>query len=176
MILDTKAPFGCRVTTHHKEQYMADGPFLQYPTWLREYLRGDATTTDVLLEMLCYMNGKTQSLWTTYDHVAGKTGYHRTTVIRSVNKLVDLGVLIKRTQSKNGRSLPNEYLVNFNNPNYLGVAGALPSPLGVAGALPRGSTGATPEGGTGATQIRITNKSKYTRREKLGKIDPRLMS
>lgn len=154
---------------------MADGPFLQYPTWLREYLRGDATTTDILLEMLCYMNGKTQALWTTYDHIAEKTGYHRTTVIRSVNKLVELGVLIKRNQSKNGRTLPNEYVVNFNNPNFVGVARALPSPLGVAGEPPRGSTGATPEGSTGATQTRINNKSKETRKEKLGKIDPRLM-
>jgi biotin operon repressor len=164
------------IQTHQKEQNMADGPFLQYPTWLREYLRGDATTTDVLLEMLCYMNGKTQALWTTYDHIAQQTGYHRTTVIRSVNKLVELGVLIKRSQSKNGRSLPNEYLVNFNNPKYIGVARTLPSPLGVAGALPSSSTGATPEGGTGATQIRITNKNKQTRKGKLGKIDSRLMS
>ena len=167
---------GCRINNPTQGAIHADGPFLQYPTWLREYLRGDATTTDVLLEMLCYMNGKTQALWTTYDHIAQKTGYHRTTVIRSVNKLVDLGVLIKRTQSKNGRSLPNEYLVNFNNPSYLGVARVLPSPLGVAGALPSSSTGATPEGSTGATQTRITNKNKYTRREKLVKIDPRLMS
>ena len=142
---------------------MADGPFLQYPKWLREYLRGDATTTDVLLEMLCYMNGKTQELWTTYDHLAEQTGYHRTTVIRSINKLVDLGVITKRTSSKNGRSLPNQYWVNFNNPNYVGVAGALPS----------SSTGATPEGSGGATQLRIRNKNKQTRK---GKIDPRLTS
>lgn len=158
---------------------MADGPFLQYPTWLREYLRGDATTTDVLLEMLCYMNGKTQTLWTTYDHIASQTGYHRTTVIRSVNKLVDLGVLIKRTKSKNGRSLPNEYVVNFNNPNYVGVALALPSPLGVAGVPPSSSTDATLGGSTDATQTRINNKNKQTRKgkkETLGKIDPRLMS
>jgi biotin operon repressor len=152
---------------------MADGPFLQYPKWLREYLRGDATTTDVLLEMLCYMNGKTQELWTTYDHLAEQTGYHRTTIIRSINKLVDLGVITKRTSTKNGRSLPNQYWVNFNNPNYVGVAGALPSPLGVAGALPSSSTCATPEGSGGATQIRIRNKNKQTRK---GKIDPRLTS
>lgn len=151
---------------------MADGPFLQYPRWLREYLRGDATTTDVLLEMLCYMNGKTQELWTTYDHLAAQTGYHRTTVIRSINKLVDLGVIVKRTSTKNGRSLPNSYWVNFNNPNYVGVAGELPSHLGVAGVPPSSSTGATPEGSTGATQIRINNKNKQTRK---GKIDPRLM-
>lgn len=151
---------------------MADGPFLQYPRWLREYLRKDATTTDILLEMLCYMNGKTQELWTTYDHLAEQTGYHRTTVIKSVNKLVDLGVLIKRTQSKNGRTLPNNYFVNFNNPNYVGVAGELPPSLGVVGELPRGSVGATPEGSPDATQIRIRNKNKQTRK---GKIDPRLM-
>jgi hypothetical protein len=105
--------------------------------------------------------------------LAEQTGYHRTTVIRSINKLVDLGVITKRTSSKNGRSLPNQYWVNFNNPNYVGVAGALPSPLGVAGALPSSSTGATPEGSGGATQLRIRNKNKQTRK---GKIDPRLTS
>jgi biotin operon repressor len=162
----------------HKEHQMADGPFIQYPTWLRKYLRGDPTTTDILLELLGYMNGKTQTLWTSYNHISENTGYHRTTVIKSVNKLVDLGVLIKKVKSKNGRSLPNEYYVNFNNPNYLtvtGVVGELPSPLGVVGELPRGSVGTTPEGSRGTTQIRI-NKNKETRRENLGKIDPRLMS
>ena len=157
---------------------MAHGPFIQNPTWLRDYLRGDPTTTDILLELLGYMNGKTQVLWTSYNHISEKTGYHRTTVIKSVNKLTDLGVLIKKVKSKNGRSLPNEYYVNFNNPNYLtvtGVVGELPSPLGVAGELPRGSVGTTPEGSRGTTQIRI-NKNKETRRENLGKIDPRLMS
>ena len=156
---------------------MADGPFIQYPTWLREYLRGDATTTDILLELLRYMDGKTQTLWTTYNHIAEQTGYHRTTVIKSVNKLTELGVLIKRTQSKNGRTLPNEYYVNFNNPNYVtagGVVVGLPSPVGVVGGLPRGSSGATPEGSRGATQTRINNKNERPRRGALKKIDFRL--
>jgi biotin operon repressor len=141
---------------------MADGPFIQFPKWLREYLRGDATTTDVLLELLGYMDGKTQKLTTSYGHIAERTGYHRTTVIKSVNKLVELGVLVKQNRSKNGRSLTNEFYVNFNNPNYLtvGVVSELPSPLGVVGGLLGGSPGATPEGSRGATQLRIKNKNK----------------
>lgn len=155
---------------------MADGPFIQFPKWLREYLRGDATTTDILLELLGYMDGKTQKLTTSYGHIAEKTGYHRTTVIKAVNKLVDLGVLVKQVRSKNGRTLTNEFYVNFNNPNYLsvGVVGALPSPTGVVGGLLGGSPGATPEGSRGATQSRIPIKNKKPRRENLGKIDPRL--
>jgi DNA-binding MarR family transcriptional regulator len=82
---------------------MADGPFIQYPKWLREYLRGDAVTNDILLELLAYMDGRTQKLTTSYGHIAEKTGYHRTTVVRSVNKLVSLGVLVKKTRTKNGR-------------------------------------------------------------------------
>lgn len=157
---------------------MADGPFIQYPKWLREFLRGDAVTNDILLELLAYMDGRTQRLTTSYGHIAEKTGYHKTTVIRSVNKLTDLGVLVKKTRTKNGRQLTNEFYVNFNNPKYLtvGVAGALPSPLGVAGGLPGGSRGATPGGSGGATQTRITNKNKKPRRGKLEKIDPRLGS
>lgn len=157
---------------------MADGAFIQYPKWLREYLRGDATTTDILLELLGYMDGKSQRLTTSYGHIAEKTGYHRTTVIKAVNKLVDLGVLVKTTRKKNGRQMTNEFYVNFNNPHYLsvGVVGELPLDKVVAGGLPRGSSGATPGGSRGATQTRITNKNKESRREKLGKIDPRLTS
>ena len=157
---------------------MADGPFIQYPKWLREYLRGDSTTTDVLLELLGYMDGKTQRLTTSYGHIAERTGYHKTTVIKSVNKLVDLGVLVKHTRSKNGRTLTNEFYVNFNNPNYVSAGGVVverPLPLGVVGGLPRGSSGATPEGSSGTTQIRIKNKNKKPRKETLGKIDPRLV-
>ena len=157
---------------------MADGPFIQYPKWLREFLRGDAVTTDILLELLAYMDGKTQRLTTSYGHIAEKTGYHKTTVIRSVNKLTELGVLVKKTRSKNGRQLTNEFYVNFNNPKYLtvGVAGVLPPSVGVAGELPGGSGGAPPGGSGGATQSRITTKNKKPRREKLEKIDPRLGS
>lgn len=156
---------------------MADGAFIQYPKWLREYLRGDATTTDILLELLAYMDGKTQRLTTSYGHIATKTGYHRTTVIKAVNKLVNLGVLVKKPRSKNGRTMTNEFYVNFNNPNYLtvGVVGELPSSLGVAGGLPGGSSGATPEGSPRPTQSRIKNKNKDSRKEFLGKIDPRLL-
>ena len=157
---------------------MADGAFIQYPKWLREYLRGDATTTDILLELLGYMDGKTQRLTTSYGHIAERTGYHRTTVIKAVNKLVTLGVLVKTPRSKNGRQMTNEFYVNFNNPNYLtvGVVGELPLEGGVVGGLLGGSSGTTPEGSRGATQSRIKNKKKNSRRENLGKIDPRLMS
>jgi biotin operon repressor len=178
MILDTAVSFECMMHPHPKGAPMADGPFIQFPKWLREYLRGDSTTTDVLLELLGYMDGKTQKLTTSYGHIAERTGYHRTTVIKSVNKLVDLGVLVKQNRSKNGRSLTNEFYVNFNNPNYLtvGVVGELPSPLGVVGGLLGSSPGATPEGSSGTTQLRIKNKNKEIKKGKLGKIDPRLIS
>jgi len=157
-----------------QEYQMADGAFIQYPKWLREYLRGDPTTTDILLELLYYMDGKSQRLTTSYGWIAERTGYHRTTVIKSVNKLVSLGVLVKTARSKNGRQMTNEFYVNFNNPNYLtvGVVGELPPEGGVVGGLPPSSSGATPEGSPGATQIRIKNKNKNLRR---GKIDPRLV-
>lgn len=178
MILDTKVSFGYMMHPPPQGVTMADGPFIQFPKWLREYLRGDATTTDVLLELLGYMDGKTQKLTTSYGHIAERTGYHRTTVIKSVNKLVELGVLVKQNRSKNGRSLTNEFYVNFNNPNYLtvGVVGGLPSTLGVVGELLGSSPGATPEGSSGTTQLRIKNKNKENKKGKLGKIDPRLIS
>lgn len=155
---------------------MADGPFIQYPKWLREYLRGDATTTDVLLELLSFMDGKTQRLTASYGYIAEKTGYHRTTVIKAVNKLVSLGVLVKTARVKNGRQLTNEFYVNFNNPNYLtvGVVGGLPPDEVVVGGLLGGSPGATLGGSRGTTQSRIKNKNEKSRKGRAGKIDYRL--
>lgn len=155
-----------------------EGAFLPFPRYLLKYLSGDGTTTLVMLGMLRYMNSDTQELTVSYNYLANELGLSRSTVIRSVNRLVELGAVVRYQRSANGRSLTNRFRINFNNPEAFEVprgvthdttAGVSPMTLGSV-------THDTPEGVTHDTQTRIKNKNKRNKKEKKGRVDPRLMS
>lgn len=158
------------MTTKRPSQRLS-GPFMPFPRWLLDYLSGDGTTALVMLGVLRYMNVTSQKLTVPYDVLANDLGISRSTVIRSINKLVDLGVLVRKQRAVRGRSISNEYTVNFNNPEALGVSPV--DPLGVSPMTPYSVTHDTPEGVTHDTQTRIKNKNKILKRDE-GRIDPRL--
>lgn len=91
------------------------GPFLAIPRWVLQYLNDDGTTALVLMHLCCYLNAD-QSVWASYNTLAKNSGLSRSTVIRSIQKLCEMGVLIKTKRSTDGRNAPNLYAMNFNNP------------------------------------------------------------
>lgn len=95
------------------------GPFLPFPRWVLQYLGNDSISKVVLLTVLLYMDSDTQELTTSYGHVAKLTGYSRRTIIRSVNRLVSSGVLMRKNRSGTHGNISNKYIVNFNNPSTL---------------------------------------------------------
>lgn len=161
------------------------GPFLPFPRWLLDYLSGDGTTVMVMIGMLRYMNSNSQALTVSYDYLSKDLGISKSTVIRSVSKLVELGAVVKSHRSVNGHSLTNQFRINFNSP----VAFEIPrgvthdNPKGVSPMTLGGVTHDTPRGSTHDTQTRITNKNKEDKREpeeksrtKMSRVDPRLLS
>lgn len=78
--------------------------------------------------------------------------------MRAVQKLCEIGVLVKTRQSKNGRNAPNNYYVNFNNPKtFLLPVGVTHDTIGVVSPMtPPSVTHDTTSGITHDT----TNKSK----------------
>lgn len=152
------------------------GPFLAVPRWVLEYLSDDGTTALVLLHLLCYLDSD-QNLWASYNTITKNSGLSRSTVIRAINKLCEIGVLIKTQRTKNGRNAPNVYSVNFNNPGtFLLPGGVTRDTMGVVSPM-------TPGGVTRDTTSSVTrdtpNKSKE-QEEKIKKrptrIDRRLLS
>lgn len=92
------------------------GPFLAIPRWVLEYLNNDGSTALVLMHLMCYLDAE-QNLWASYNTITKNSGLSKSTVMRSITKLCEIGVLIKTKQTKNGRNGPNIYSVNFNNPS-----------------------------------------------------------
>jgi biotin operon repressor len=154
------------------------GPFLPFPRWLMEYLAGDGTTMMVMLGMLRFMNSNTQDLTVSYDHLAKELGLSRSTVMRSVNKLVELGAVVRYRRSANGRNLTNNFRINFNAPSAFDVPSSVThdTTTGVSPMTLGSSTHDTPDGVTHDTQTRIKNKNKKTRGEGMNRVDPRLLS
>ena len=152
------------------------GAFLPIPRWVLTYLHDDGTTALVLLHLTCYLDND-QNVWASYNTLSKNSGLSRSTVIRAIQKLCEMGVLIKTRRTKDGRNAPNIYSMNFNNPGTFGVpSGVTGDTMGVVSRVtPGGSTGDTTSGSTGDT----TNKSKE-QEEKIkkgrGRIDPRLLS
>lgn len=118
------------------------GPFLAFPRWVSPYLKNDHIAKAVLLEMLMYMHPQSQTVTTSYQHIADQIGVDRRTVIRAVNRLASLGVLVKRHRGSKTHHMTNLFIVNFNNPEALEVVSpqTLPS---VTGDTRGGDTGDT---------------------------------
>ena len=107
------------------------------------------------------MDSDTQELTTSYGHVAKLTGYSRRTIIRSVNRLVSSGVLIRKNRSGKHGNISNKYIVNFNNPNTLVSTQTPPS---VLGDTTRSDTADTTPSVPSVTQSRITiNKNNHNK-------------
>lgn len=138
------------------------GPFIPVPKWVMTYIKKDAVALHVLVQALNYLNSETQELTTSYDHLAIMTGYSRRTVIRAMNRMLELGVIqrVHRT-GRAGKSLSNRYVIDFNNPNAAlpgrGVTGDTGGFSSATGDTP-GVTLVTPlRGVTGDTQSRKNN-------------------
>jgi biotin operon repressor len=95
------------------------GPFLAFPRWALEALKGDYVAIAVLLQILMYLNTDTQTTTTSYDYIAEQIGVSRRTVIRCVKRLESTGVLVKKVRKgvTTEKNLSNEYRVKFDNPN-----------------------------------------------------------
>lgn len=135
------------------------GAFLAFPRWVLPYLQKDSTAKAVLLELLVYMKPDTQTTTTSYRYIAEQVGVDRRTVIRAVNRLEAAGVIIRKHRGTNGHNMSNAFIINFNNPEVLGVVTRMT--LGSdTDDTPSGDTGDTTPSDTGDTQIRVSNKSK----------------
>lgn len=153
------------------------GPFLPVPRWVLPYLKEDFVSHAVLNAMLMYLDPDTQALTTSYDHIAGTIGCSRRTVIRSMKRLEEIGVIVVENRVNNNRNLTNRYFVNFNNPNTFGVVTPV-TPLVVTPVTPRGDTRDTTSGVTRDTQSRVKNKIERNKKGDFGKVkvDRRLIS
>ena len=150
------------------------GPFLAVPRWVLDYLSDDGTTALVLMHLLCYLDSE-QHLWASYNTITKNSGMSRSTVIRSMNKLCEIGVLIKTKRTKAGRSAPNVYSVNFNNPNTFLLPGSVTrdTPPGVSPVLPPSVTRDTPSSVTRDTPNKNKEQEKKNKRGR-GRVDSRL--
>lgn len=147
------------------------GPFLAFPRWVLPYLQGDSTAKAVLLELLVYMRPETQTTTTSYKYIAQQVGVDRRTVIRAIQRLESAGVIIRKHRGTKGHNLSNAFIINFNNPEALGVV--TPMTLG-------GDTGDTRGGDTGDTTLvtpmtpnkeyknKSKNKSNHIKRKNQG--------
>lgn len=142
------------------------GPFLPVPRWILEYTGNDHVANTVLLFLLQYLHPDTQELTTSYQHIADQMGCNRRTVIRAVNRLVELGLIVKEERTrKTGQTITNRFYINFNSPASFPVMGVTPQTLG--GVTPETLGGDSPVTGGGDstdTQSRVSIKSKKTRK------------
>lgn len=152
------------------------GPFLTIPRWVLKYLNDDGTTALVLMHLTCYLDSN-QHVWCSYNTLSKNSGLSRSTVIRAIQKLCEMGVLIKTKRSKDGRNAPNLYYMNFNNP------GTFPLPDGVTSdttpMVAPVTLGSSTRDTIGSVTRDTPNKSKeQEEKNKKGfeRIDPRLMS
>jgi hypothetical protein len=97
-------------------------------------------------------------------------GCDRRTVIRSIKRLEEIGLIVKQQRTKNNKNLTNRYYVNFNNPMVTHE-----SPLVVTLETLGSVTGDTTSSVTGDTQSRVYNKSKFNKKGKIStQVDQRL--
>lgn len=135
------------------------GPFLAFPRWVLPYLQGDSTAKAVLLELLVYMRPETQTTTTSYKYIAEQVGVDRRTVIRAIKRLESAGVIIRKHRGTKGHNLSNAFIINFNNPEALGVV--TPMTLG-------GDTSDTRGGDTSDTTLvtSMTPNKEYKNKSK----------
>lgn len=160
------------------------GPFLPVPRWVIQYTANDHIANTVLIFFLQYLHPDTQELTTSYQHIADQMGCSRRTVMRAINRLTEIGLVVKEHRVQNNRSLTNKYYINFNNPQTMGVVSAeslvsAQTPLVVSpqtlGSVPTDTTSSVPTD----TQSRVINKSKKNKKKDFEKdgvfVDSRLL-
>jgi DNA-binding IclR family transcriptional regulator len=148
------------------------GPFLPVPRWVLPYIATDYISHAVLNHFLQYLHPDTQELTTSYQHIAEQMGCDRRTVMRSIKRLEEIGLIVKQHRvTKSNKNLTNRYYVNFNNPLV-----SQETPLVVTLETLGSVTGDTTSSVTGDTQSRVTIKSKNIKKGKIStKIDQRLI-
>lgn len=148
------------------------GPFLPVPRWVLPYIATDYVSHAVLNHFLQYLHPDTQELTTSYQHIADQMGCDRRTVMRSIKRLEEIGLIVKQHRvTRSNKNLTNSYYVNFNNPLV-----SHESPLVVTLETLGSVTGDTTSGVCGDTQSRVSIKSKkIKKREILTKVDQRLV-
>jgi biotin operon repressor len=156
------------MSNQHPRPNKFGGAFLAFPRWVLPYLQGDSTAKAVLLELLVYMKPETQTTTTSYQYIAEQVGVDRRTVIRAVKRLESAGVLIRQHRGTKGHNMSNAFIINFNNPEVLGVVSRVTLD-GDTGDTTSGDTGDTRGSVTGDTQIRVNNKSIKNTHIKRGK-------
>ena len=151
------------------------GPFIPLPRWVLPYIVKDETTLAVAIYLLQYMDPDTQGLTASHGYIAEQMQRSRRSVIRSVNKLEEIGLLMRTHRSKGGRSISNMYYVNFNNPET--VTPVSPS-KGVKTVTPVSPYGDSPDTTSGDTRVTQTRETKRNKKKDFGKgvsIDRRLL-
>lgn len=143
------------------------GPFIAVPRWVLQYITTDYVSHAVMNHLLQYINPDTQELWTSYQHIADQIGCDRRTVIRSIKRLEEIGLIIKVPQTRNNRNIPNRYYVNFNNPSVVSPE----SPLVVSPESLGSVTSDTPSSVSSDTQSRIRNKKEIKKKGTSKKVD-----
>ncbi len=143
------------------------GPFLPVPRWVLPYISTDYISHAVLNHMLQYLHPDTQELTTSYQHIADQLGCDRRTVIRSMKRLEEIGLIVKQHRvTRNNKNLTNRYYVNFNNPVV-----SHESPLVVSMETLGSVTGDTTSSVTGDTQSRVNIKSKRIKKGEISKVN-----
>lgn len=142
------------------------GPFLPVPRWVLPYIATDYISHAVLNHFLQYLHPDTQELTTSYQHIAEQMGCDRRTVIRSIKRLEEIGLIVKQQRTKNNKNLTNRYYVNFNNPMVTHE-----SPLVVTLETLGSVTGDTTSGVTSDTQSRVNIKSKRIKKGEISKVN-----
>lgn len=163
-----------------KRESRLGGPFLPVPRWALNYIASDYTAQATLNHMLLYLDPDTQALTTSYQHIADMMGCDRRTVMRSVARLEEIGVVTKEARTRNNRNITNRYYVSFNNPGVFDMPLVVSpeSPLVVSLETLGSVMGDTTSSVTGDTQSRVTNKNKENKKRKNSnvKVDRRLLN
>lgn len=142
------------------------GPFLPVPRWVLPYIATDYVSHAVLNHLLQYLNPDTQELWSSYQHIASQMGCDRRTVMRSIKRLEEIGLVVKVPQIRNNKNMPNRYYVNFNNPSV--VSGE--SPLVVSPESLGSVSTDTTSSVSSDTQSRYKNKREKNKKGKIHQV------
>lgn len=182
-----------RLRVYHKPPYLSQkleqkmtrnnklsGPFLPVPRWVLPYISTDYVSHAVLNHFLQYLHPETQELTTSYQHIATQMGCDRRTVMRSIKRLEEIGLVVKQQRiSQSNRNLTNRYYINFNNPGVVSAESLVsPESPGVVSPESLGSVSSdTTSGVSSDTQSRVKNKKEINKKRKNSKIqvDERLV-
>jgi DNA-binding Lrp family transcriptional regulator len=149
------------------------GPFLPVPRWVLPYISTDYVSHAVLNHFLQYLHPDTQELTTSYQHIASQMGCDRRTVMRSIKRLEEIGLIVKQQRvNDNNRNLTNRYYVNFNNPGVVSPESLVsPETPGVVSPESLGSVSSdTTSGVSSDTQSRVRNKRERNKKRNFSNV------